>query len=219
MSSCQNLAVDVGFGIGLIPFPGLLYFFGWYRYRKNLGTGLGQSSTKKVWKSVSKKIWYRKKYQNRSRRKFGAEKSLGENLVPKRVSEPVPFRFLGLLKSLPLDTSKMSTPGVIGNDNPSQATQCLAFIQTVVNQEIGFNSQLTSGSFSCSFDNNGKRTKSTSRTPRKVKHKLPSTRKRNAKRRQKILENKKCRPSSVNCRDFYHILLIVNNLIMWSQLI
>ena len=140
-------------------------------------------------------------------------------MVPKRVSEPVPFRFLGLLKSLPLDTSKMSTPGVIGNDNPSLATQCLAFIQTVVNQEIGFNSQLTSGSFSCSFDNNGKRTKSTSRTPRKVKHKLPSTRKRNAKRRQKFLENKKCRPSSVNCRDFYHILLIVNNLIMWSQLI
>ena len=149
---------------------------------------------KKVWKSVSKKIWYRKKYQNRSRRKFGAEKSLGENLVPKRVSEPVPFRFLGLLKSLPLDTSKMSTPGVIGNDNPSLATQCLAFIQTVVNQEIGFNSQLTSGSFSCSFDNNGKRTKSTSRTPRKVKHKLPSTRKRNAKRRQKFLETRNVDP-------------------------
>ena len=66
MSSCQNLAVDVGFGIGLIPFPGLLYFFGWYRYRKNLGTGLGQSSTKK-----------------------SLEIGLKENLVQKKVSEPV----------------------------------------------------------------------------------------------------------------------------------
>ena len=90
MSSCQNLAVDVGFGIGLIPFPGLLYFFGWYRYRKNLGTGLGQSSTKK-------------KSGNRSQRKFGTEKSirtgLGENLVLKKVSEKIWYQKESLNRS------------------------------------------------------------------------------------------------------------------------
>ena len=48
----------------------------------------------------------------------------------------------------------MVTPQVSGNHGPSLATQCLAFIQTPVNQKIGFNFHLTSGQFSCSFDSN-----------------------------------------------------------------
>ena len=99
----------------------------------------------------------------------------------------------------------MATPRVIGNDNPSLESQCLAFIQTLVNQEIGFNFQLTSGSFSCSFDNNGKRKITSARTPTQVKHKSPSTRKRNARRRQQFLENKKFRASSVDCEQPDHV--------------
>ena len=91
-----------------------------------------------------------------------------------------------------------------GNDNPSLAKECLAFIQALVNQEIGFNFQLTSGSFSCSFDNNGKRTMTSARTPTEVKHKSPSTRKRNARRRQQFLENKKFGHSSVDCEQPDH---------------
>ena len=89
------------------------------------------------------------------------------------------------------------TPQVIGNDNPSLESQCLAFIQTLVNQEIGFKFQLTSGSFSCSFENNGKRKIFSARIPTQVKHKSPSSRKRDAIRRQKFLESKKF-PSSVD---------------------
>ena len=89
------------------------------------------------------------------------------------------------------------TPQVIGNDNPSLESQCLAFIQTLVNQEIGFKFQLTSGSFSCSFENNGKRKITSARIPTQVKHKSPSSRKRDAIRRQKFLESKKS-PSSVD---------------------
>ena len=96
-------------------------------------------------------------------------------------------------------------PQVSGNDNPSLAKECLAFIQALVNQEIGFNFQLTSGSFSCSFDNNGKRTMTSARTPTEVKHKSPSTRKRNARRRQQFLENKKFGPSSVDCEQPDHV--------------
>ena len=64
----SNIGVDLGLGLGLgispVPFPGFLYFF------YSLGTG-------------HEKIWYRKKSRNRSRK----------NLVPKKVSEPVSFRF------------------------------------------------------------------------------------------------------------------------------
>ena len=95
----------------------------------------------------------------------------------------------------------MAPPQVIGNDNPSLESQCLAFIQTLINQQIGFNFHLTSGSFSCSFDNNGKRKITPTRTPSQVKHKTPSTRKRDARRRQQFLENKKFRASSVEQPD------------------
>ena len=95
----------------------------------------------------------------------------------------------------------MAPPQVIGNENPSLESQCLAFIQTLVNQQIGFNFHLTSGSFSCSFDNNGKRKITSARTPSQVKHKSPSTQKRNARRRQQFLENKKFRASSVEQPD------------------
>ena len=96
-------------------------------------------------------------------------------------------------------------PQVSGNDNPSLAKECLAFIQALVNQEIGFNFQLTSGSFSCSFDNNGKRTMNSAQTPTVVKYKSPSARKRNARRRQQFLENKKFGHSSADCEQLDHV--------------
>ena len=99
----------------------------------------------------------------------------------------------------------MAPPQVIGNDNPSLESQCLAFIQTLVAQEIGFSFQLTSGSFSCSFVNNGKRKITSARIPTQVKHKSPSTLKRNARRRQQFLENKKFRASSVDCEQPDHV--------------
>ena len=75
--SCQNFGVSLGLGIGLVPFPGLLYFL------DGIGTGLEKNLVpEKVPESVSEK--------------FSTEKSLGigleENLVPKKVSEPVSER-------------------------------------------------------------------------------------------------------------------------------
>ena len=93
----------------------------------------------------------------------------------------------------------MATPQVGGNHDPSLSTQCLAFIQTLVNQKIGFNFHLTSGQFSCSFDSNGTVTAASARIPTEAKKKSPSTRRRNAKRRQQFLENKKLGSSSVDC--------------------
>ena len=99
----------------------------------------------------------------------------------------------------------MAPPQVIGNENPSLESQCLAFIQTLVNQVIGFNFQLTSGSFSCSFVNNDKSKITSARIPTQVKHKSPSTQRRNARRRQQFLENKKFRASSVDCEQPDHV--------------
>ena len=87
----------------------------------------------------------------------------------------------------------MATPRVIGHGNHFLESQCLAFTQALVNQKIGFNIQITSGSFSFSFDNKGKASARTS--PSEVKKKSPSTRRRNARRRQQFLENKKLCPS------------------------
>ena len=87
----------------------------------------------------------------------------------------------------------MATPRVIGNGNHFLELQCLDFTQALVNQKIGFNIQITSGSFSFSFDNKGKASARTS--PSEVKKKSPSTRRRNARRRQQFLENKKLCPS------------------------
>ena len=97
----------------------------------------------------------------------------------------------------------MATPQVSGNHDPSLATQCLAFIQTLVNQKIGFNFHLTSGQFSCSFDSNGTGTAASARIPTEVKKKSssPSTKRRNAKRRQLFLENKKRGSSYVDCGE------------------
>ena len=94
--SCQNFGVSLGLGIGLVPFPGLLYFLDGigtgleknlvpekvpesvsekFSTEKSLGTGLGENLVpKKVSEPVSERIWYRKKSRNR----------LGENLVPKK---------------------------------------------------------------------------------------------------------------------------------------
>ena len=92
-------------------------------------------------------------------------------------------------------------PQVSGNHNPSLATQCLEFIQSLVNQKIGFNFHLTSGQFSCSFDSNGTVTPASARIPTEVKKKSssPSTKRRNARRRQQFLENKKLGSLSVDC--------------------
>ena len=97
----------------------------------------------------------------------------------------------------------MATPQVSGNHDPSLATQCLAFIQALVNQKIGFNFHLTSGQFSCSFDSNGTVTAASARIPTEVKKKSssPSTKRRNAKRRQLFLENKKRGSSYVDCEE------------------
>ena len=94
----------------------------------------------------------------------------------------------------------MATPQVIGNDQ-SLATQCLVFIQSLVNQRIGFNFNLTSGDFTCSFDSSGTVIAATARIPTEVKKKSssPSTKRRNARRRQLFLENKKRGSSYVDC--------------------
>ena len=94
----------------------------------------------------------------------------------------------------------MATPQVIGNDQ-SLATQCLVFIQSLVNQRIGFNFNLTSGDFTCSFDSTGTVIAATARIPTEVKKKSssPSTKRRNARRRQLFLENKKRGSSYVDC--------------------
>ena len=86
----------------------------------------------------------------------------------------------------------MATPRVIGNGNHFLELQCLAFTQALVNQKIGFNIQITSGSFSFSFVNKGK---ASARTPSQVKKESPLNQRRNARRRQQYLENKKLRPS------------------------
>ena len=92
----------------------------------------------------------------------------------------------------------MATPQVSGNDQ-SLATQCLVFIQSLVNQRIGFNFNLTSGDFTCSFDSTGTVIAATARIPTEVKKKSPSTKRRNARRRQLFLENKKRGSSYVDC--------------------
>jgi len=83
----------------------------------------------------------------------------------------------------------MGTPQGNGSDN-FLSTQCLALIQSLVNQKIGFKFHLTSGLFSCSFDNNGTVT-ATTLTPAEARKKTPSTKRRNAKRRRLFLERKK----------------------------
>ena len=84
----------------------------------------------------------------------------------------------------------METPQGNGSDN-LLSTQCLAFIQSLANQKISFKFHLTSGLFSCSFDNNGTVTAAPARTPTEARKKTPSTKRRNAKRRRLFLERKK----------------------------
>ena len=79
----------------------------------------------------------------------------------------------------------METPQGNGSDN-LLSTQCLAFIQ-----KISFKFHLTSGLFSCSFDNNGTVIAAPARTPTEARKKTPSTKRRNAKRRRLFLERKK----------------------------
>ena len=88
----------------------------------------------------------------------------------------------------------METPQGNGSDN-LLSTQCLDFIQSLTNQKISFKFHLTSGPFSCSFDNNGTVTAAPARTPTEARKKTPSTKRRNAKRRRLFFERKKLGPS------------------------
>ena len=82
--------------------------------------------------------------------------------------------------------------------NHSLETYCLACIQSLASQEIGFKFYLFSGDFSCTFDYNGAVTTTTARTSATVvkSRKSPSTRRRNKKRRQLYLESKRGGPTS-----------------------
>ena len=73
------------------------------------------------------------------------------------------------------------------------SAQCLDFIRSLADQKITFRFNLTSGSFSCSFDNNGT-VAAPGRIPTEARKKTPSTRKRNANRRRQFLERKKSGP-------------------------
>ena len=87
----------------------------------------------------------------------------------------------------------METPQENGSDNLLSA-QCLDFIRSLTDQKISFKFNLTSGPFSCSFDNNGT-VAAPARTPTEARKKTPSTKRRNAKRRRLFLERKKFGPS------------------------
>ena len=87
----------------------------------------------------------------------------------------------------------METPQENGSGNLLSA-QCLDFIRSLTDQKISFKFNLTSGPFSCSFDNNGT-VAAPARTPTEARKKTPSTRRRNAKRRRLFLERKKFGPS------------------------
>ena len=86
----------------------------------------------------------------------------------------------------------MDTPQEDGSGNLLSA-QCLDFIRSLTDQKISFKFNLTSGSFSCSFDNNGT-VAAPARIPTEARKKTPSTRKRNANRRRQFLERKKSGP-------------------------
>ena len=87
----------------------------------------------------------------------------------------------------------METPQENGSGNLLSA-QCLDFIRLLTDQKISFKFNLTSGPFSCSFDNNGT-VAAPARIPTEARKKTPSTRRRNAKRRRLFLERKKFGPS------------------------
>ena len=87
----------------------------------------------------------------------------------------------------------METPQENGSGNLLSA-QCLDFIRSLTDQKISFKFNLTSGPFSCSFDNNGT-VAAPARIPTEARKKTPSTRRRNAKRRRLFLERKKFGPS------------------------
>ena len=80
----------------------------------------------------------------------------------------------------------------------SQETECLAFIQSLVSQTIGFKFHLSSGGFTCTFDFNGAVATNTARTTAAVvkSQKSPSTRRRNEKRCPFYLESKRGGPTS-----------------------
>ena len=73
------------------------------------------------------------------------------------------------------------------------SAQCLDFIRSLTDKKIIFKFNLTSGSFSCSFDNKGA-VAAPALIPTGARKKTPSTRKRNANRRRQFLERKKSGP-------------------------
>ena len=86
----------------------------------------------------------------------------------------------------------METPQEDESGNLLSA-QCLDFIRSLTDKKIIFKFNLTSGSFSCSFDNKGA-VAAPARIPTGARKKTPSTRKRNANRRRQFLERKKSGP-------------------------
>ena len=86
----------------------------------------------------------------------------------------------------------METPQEDESGNLLSA-QCLDFIRSLTDKKIIFKFNLTSGSFSCSFDNKGA-VAAPALIPTGARKKTPSTRKRNANRRRQFLERKKSGP-------------------------
>ena len=80
----------------------------------------------------------------------------------------------------------------------SLETKCLAFLQSLASQKIGFKFHLSSRDFSCTFYYNGVVATTTARTSAAVvkSQKRPPTRRRNEKRRQLYLESKRGGPTS-----------------------
>ena len=80
----------------------------------------------------------------------------------------------------------------------SLETECLAFLQSLASQKIGFKFHLSSRDFSCTFDYNGAVATTTAMISATVmkSRKSPLTRGRNEKRRQLYLESKRGGPTS-----------------------
>ena len=98
----------------------------------------------------------------------------------------------------------MGIPSVIDNNQLPLATHCLEFTKALVMQGVSFNFSITAGSFTFSFDtSNGNRNSATAQSPAGAgkTRKLPSTLKRNARRRELFLkkksENSLCIPSEL----------------------
>ena len=89
-------------------------------------------------------------------------------------------------------TDMAATSQECGSHQSFLGKECFGFLQALVTEKIGFKFHISPGDFTCSFDYNGADPPTQTRSSTvKVKRKSPSTRKKNAERRQLFLENKK----------------------------